>query len=192
MKRFKIIFISILSVFLLLIAVLIICFCVGRPIFKKNLKYWESGDYSNLPYGNRLGELLPSNEECNNYNSAQFYYHKGCLNFKYATGAYCLELYLEHAQYNLLKEDTTIKYNIVDELVNSKGNFNVSDYKIGEFEVCFIELSDSSFPHEIAMIAFDDSNFRIRYCYIVDMSLDYFKTEVDFQKWIKNNFHLKW
>ncbi|MDE6441350.1 MAG: hypothetical protein K2L12_01180 [Clostridia bacterium] len=188
MKKFKIIFVSILSV---IVACMIFLYGCGRPTIKNELKYWQNSDYSQLLYGSRLNELLPAFEENNNCISAKFYYHQGCLNFDYAEAAYCLELNLNESDYNRLKESAERNYHFIEETTLANGELTLNDYKINNFDISFIKINEK-FANEIGLVSFDASDSRIRYCYIVSMSLDYFEDETDLTNWITDNLAIGW
>lgn len=203
MKQHKIgksIFITITSIVLAGIVTCICLFLWGRPILKSNLKYWQKSDYSEFGSdAKRLVKLLPTYEENDNFNDAKFYYHKG-LGLNYANAAYCLELDLNEQEFNIAKENALQSHIYLEEIYLKSGNITADGYKVGNYDVCIINVIDSvsnnfkieKFPAEIALIAFNNSVNRIRYCYITDESLDYFESKTDFNKWITKNIYVKW
>lgn len=192
MKRRKIIVIIVFSICLLGVLLFIIGFTLARPKLRSNLTYWEKSDYSEFKYGSRLEKFLPAYNETNNYSEAKFYYHKGCISFDYAEEAFCLELDFNEIEYNMSKESIQQSYNFLEEIPLENEKMELANYKIGNYGANFVEIIDSKFPHEIELIAFDDFQNRIRYCYIVSMSLDYFESETRFRDWITNNMKVGW
>ncbi len=141
---------------------------------------------------------MPTYNEDKKFNKAEFYYHKGCISFDYADEAYCLEFDFSETEYNQIKESIQQSYNFLEEIPLENEELKLANYRIGNYDVHFVEISDTifpydiEFPHEIELIAFDDSQNRVRYCYIVTESLDYFENEADFKKWITDNMKIGW
>lgn len=192
MKRNKFAVVGIFSICLMGLLIFIIGCSFTRPSIKNNIKYWETGDYSKLPYGESLSSLLPSFEKDNLYVDANFYYHTGCVSFDYAEAAYCLQLDLCESEYNYSKKNLSNDYNFLEDIVLKNEIIMLTDYKIGDFEIRVIDNGNSNFPHEIEFIALNDFNNRIRYCYIVSMSLDYIANEGDFINWVTSNLNIDW
>lgn len=192
MKKHKNVLIIVFSICLRGVLLFLIGFTLAIPKLRSNLTYWEKSDYSEFKYGSRLEKFLPAYNENNNYSEAKFYYHKGCISFDYADEAYCLELDFSETEYNKSKESIRQNYNFLEDIPLENEKLGLANYKIGKYRANFVEISDSKFPHEIGLIAYDDSQNRIRYYYIVDMSLDYFENETGFRDWITNNMKVGW
>ena len=184
---------TILSLCLLGVPIIITSCLFSKPKMKNNLNYWENNDYSELPYGSRLSKLLPTFEDYNKkYSVANFYYHEGSVSFNYAEAAYCLELDFSETEYALSKEKAISNYNFLEEIPVNDDKLSISAFKICNYEINLLDMSDTKFPHEIGLVAFENSKNRIRYCYIVSMSLDYFDGGADFKDWITNNLDINW
>lgn len=196
MKRGKLILIIILCTFFICIAIFVSIILFSVPKLKKDLTLWKNGDYSQLQYGSRLEEFLPKYNGELKYSNAEFYYHKGCANFDYAEAAYCLELDYSETEYNQTIESVQLNYSFFNEIPLENDKLALENYKIGDYDIHLVEISgpfpDEIFPGEIEIIAFNKSVNRIRYCYIVDMRLDYLENEADFQWWITNNLKINW
>ncbi len=196
MKRSKCILITIFSICLLGISFFISSCSLIRPKIKKDLSYWQNNDYSEFDYDGRLLEsFLPKYNSELKYTNAEFYYHEGCLSFDYADDAYCLELDFSATEYIKTKESIEQNYTFLTEIALEYENLSLDNFKIGDYDVRLVDIRDpdfTRFPHEIEIIAFNESVNRIRYCYIVCMSLDYLENEADLKNWITINLKIGW
>ncbi len=196
MKRSKCILITIFSICLLGISIFISSCSLSKPEIKRNLSYWQNNDYFEFYYGyDRLESFLPMYNAEIKYTNAEFYYHEGCLSFDYADEAYCLELDFSQTEYTKAKESIEQNYDFLTEIPLKNGNIPLDNYKIGDYNVRLVDISNpkfTRFPSEIGVIAVNESINRVRYCYIIAMSLDYLENEADLKNWITINLKIGW
>ncbi len=195
MKRGKCILITIFNICLLGISFFISSCSLVKPKIKRDLSYWQNNDYSEFEYGSkRLESFLPKYNGELKYTNAEFYYHQGCLNFDYADEAYCLELDFSQTEYIKSKESIEQNYTFLTEISLEYENLALDNFKIGDYDVRLVDSSDPRirFPSEIEIIAFNESENRIRYCYIIYVSLDYLENEADLKNWIIINLKIGW
>ncbi|MBQ3506311.1 MAG: hypothetical protein IJA89_06030 [Clostridia bacterium] len=192
MKRF-------VSLFLLSV---IAAFAVGcSPKVSKNINIWTNAEYSELNYGKSLEIMMPTPQEVGVYNKVDFYIMEGRSFFKYAEFAYCLQLEYEEQQYFQEKEKVLSEKKFLDEIIllkNGTYEMPITECTLGDFHIKILNVEDEQandaqhYPGTFGFIAFNDDMRIIRYCYLVQMSLDYFESKKQCVDYIEKSLNLEW
>lgn len=181
---------------------MLVCFCGCSPKVSEDINIWKNSEYKELNYGESLEIVMPTPQEVGLYNKADFYIMEGRSFFKYAEFAYCLQLKYEELQYFQEKEKVLLEKKFLDEIIsleNGTYKMPIIECTLGDFYIKILNIEDENvnysaqhYPGTFGFIAFNDSMCIMRYCYLVQMSLDYFESKEQCVDYIERSLDLDW